>query len=158
MHKHVKKYTCSQGKGLVEFSTKSNPKWALHSGRRMAPLLLRSSTSLLVPGHVGLRQHSSTVGALPLLCSVHSWCKGVGALRCILSSSCFPGLLSSPCNACTGFACSSMPCYVVFGDIFATCSAPCSAAWDLPLSLPCTSFYGSSSYSPRQKWRCTCCM
>ena len=90
------------------------------------PPLLPSSTSSLVPGHVGLRQHPSTVGVLPPLCSVHSWCKRVGALRCILSSSCFPGLLSSPCNARTGFAYSSMPCYVVYGDIFATCSAPCS--------------------------------
>ena len=49
-----------------------NPKWALHSERRMAPPLLPSSTISLVPGHVGLRQHPSTVGALPPLCSVYT--------------------------------------------------------------------------------------
>ena len=102
------------------------------------PPLLPSSTSSLVPGHVGIRQHPSTVEALPPLCSVHSWCKGVGALRCILSSSCFPGLLSSPCNARTGFACSSMPCYVVFANFLET---------SLP-HVPHLALLGSSALSP----------
>ena len=103
----------------------------------MALPLLPSSTSSLVPGHVGLRLNPSTVGALPTLCTVHSWCKGVCTLLCVLSSSCFPDLLSSPCDARMGFACSSMPCYIVFGDIFATCSAPCSTGIfrSLPHSL-----------------------
>ena len=117
------------------------------------PPLLPSSTSSLLPGHVGLRQHPSTVGALPPLCSVHSWCNGVGALNCVLSY-CFPSLLTSPCNALAGFARSSMPRYIVFGDIFATCSAPSSTGIfrslphsPLSMVLPAT-LQGKSGVAP----------
>ena len=118
------------------------------------PPLLPSSTSSLVPGHVGLRQHPSTVGALPLLCSVHSWCKGVGALSCILSSSCFPGLSLQCPHGLRMFFYALLCCFWRH-----LCHMFCTLLyWDLPLSLPCTSFHGSSSYSLRQKWRCNYCM
>ena len=90
------------------------------------PPLLPSSRSSLEPVHVGLRQHPSTVGALPPLCSVHSWCKGLAP--CAASCPPLASLASSllPAMPARALHVSSMPCYVVFGDIFATCSAPCS--------------------------------